>query len=86
MREVLLYIHGKGGSSKEIELLKPFFSGYEIHGIDFADFTPWGTEKQIPNTVESLKKEGYNSKNAFFISPILDMEVWWQIWSTQYEK
>ena len=57
MRKVLLYIHGKGGSSKEIEQLKPFCSCYEIHGIDLADFTPWGTEEQIQNTFESLNKE-----------------------------
>lgn len=55
MRKVLLYIHGKGGSSKEIEQLKPFCNGYEIHGIDLADFTPWGTEEQIQNAFESLK-------------------------------
>lgn len=62
MRKVLLYIHGKGGSSKEIEQLKPFCNGYEIHGIDLADFTPWGTEERIQNTFESLKKqEEYDS-------------------------
>ncbi|NBH71244.1 alpha/beta hydrolase [Clostridiaceae bacterium] len=57
MRKALLYIHGKGGSSKETEQLKPFCDGYDIHGIDLSDFTPWGTEEQIQTAFERLKKE-----------------------------
>ena len=57
MRRALLYIHGKGGSSKEVEQIKPFCDGYDVHGIDLADFTPWGTEEQIQNAYETLKGE-----------------------------
>ena len=57
MRKALLYIHGKGGSSKETKQLKSFCDGYDIHGLDLADFTPWGTEEQIQNVFEILKKE-----------------------------
>lgn len=57
MRKAMLYIHGKGGSSKETEPLKPFCDGYDIHGIDLADLTPWGTEKQIQSAFDALKKE-----------------------------
>ena len=60
MRKALLYIHGKGGSAKETEQINPFCDGYDVHGIDLADFTPWGTKQQIQNTFEALKKE-YNS-------------------------
>lgn len=55
--KVLLYIHGKGGSSKETEQIKPFCDSHDVHGIDLDDFTPWGTEKQIQNAFDSLKKE-----------------------------
>ena len=57
MHRALLYIHGKGGNSKEVELIKPFCDGYDVHGIDLADFTPWGTEEQIQNAYETLKRE-----------------------------
>ena len=72
MRKVLLYIHGKGGSSKETEQIKPFCEGYDIHGIDLFDFTPWGTKEQIQTAFEMLKM-GYdcvsivgNSIGAYF--------------------
>ena len=57
MRKALLYIHGKGGNSQETEWIKPFCDGYDVHGIDLADFTPWGTEEQLQKAFESLKKE-----------------------------
>ena len=60
MSKALLYIHGKGGSSKETEQIKPFCDGYDVYGIDLADFTPWGTEEQIQNAFEALK-EKYDS-------------------------
>ena len=60
MSKALLYIHGKGGSSKEAEQIKPFCDGYDVYGIDLADFTPWGTEEQIQNAFEALK-EKYDS-------------------------
>ena len=57
MRKALLYIHGKGGSSGETEQFKPFCDGYETHGIDLADLTPWGTETQIQSAFALLEKE-----------------------------
>ena len=57
MRKAMLYLHGKGGSSKETEQIKPFCDGYDVYGIDLADFTPWGTEKQIQNAFDALKRE-----------------------------
>ena len=57
MRKALLYVHGKGGSSKETKQIKPFCDGYDVYGIDLVDFTPWGTKEQIQNAFEALKKE-----------------------------
>lgn len=57
MHKALLYIHGKGGSSKETEQIRPFCDGYDIHGINLSDFTPWGTKEQIQSAFETLKKE-----------------------------
>ena len=72
MRKAMLYIHGKGGSSKEIEQLKPFCEDYDFHGIDLSDFTPWGTEEQIQNAFEMLQRKydsvsvAGNSIGAYF--------------------
>ena len=57
MRKALLYVHGKGGNSKEAEMIRPFCDGYDVYGIDLADFTPWGTEKQIQDAYDALKKK-----------------------------
>ena len=57
MRKALLYVHGKGGNSEEIGQLKPFCDDYDIHGIDLANFTPWGTEEQIQRAFETLKRK-----------------------------
>ena len=57
MRKAMLYIHGKGGSSKETELIKLFCKGYDVCGIDLVDFTPWGTKAQIQNAFDALKKK-----------------------------
>ena len=72
MRKAMLYIHGKGGSSREIEQLKPFCKDYDFHGIDLSDFTPWGTEEQIQNAFEMLQRKydsvsvAGNSIGAYF--------------------
>lgn len=72
MSEAILYIHGKGGSAKETEMLKPFLEGYDLFGIDLADFTPWGTEEQIRNAFGLLHRNYdqvsivANSIGAFF--------------------
>lgn len=57
MRKAILYVHGKGGGSKETEQLKPFCVDRDVHGIDLDDFTPWGTEQQIQNAFEALQKK-----------------------------
>lgn len=59
MNKALLYIHGMGGNSKEIEQFKNFCPAYDCHGIDFHDFTPWGTKEEILTAFNTL-----NSKYA----------------------
>ena len=56
-RKAMLYIHGKGGSSKETELYRPYCKGYDLHGIDLVDLTPWGAMDPIRFAFEELHKE-----------------------------
>ena len=95
MKDVILYIHGKGGSAAESEHYRPLFPGCEVFGLDYQTFTPWETGAEIRSAIESLKPEYENitliansigaffSMNAgidgmlsqaYFISPIVDME------------
>ena len=72
MKELILYIHGKGGSAAECEHYKPLFPDCEVFGLDYQTFTPWETGAEIRTAVEKLK-DGYesiiliaNSIGAFF--------------------
>ena len=72
MKDVILYIHGKGGSAAESEHYRPLFPGCEVFGLDYQSFTPWETGAEIRTAVEKLKREYKNiiliagSIGAFF--------------------
>ena len=55
IRNVVLYIHGKGGSASEAGFYKPLFSNFKILGLDYKTFTPWETGKEITDAVDGLK-------------------------------
>ena len=52
-RQILLYIHGKGGSAAECEHYKPLFPEYDVFGLDYQTFTPWETGAEIRSAVEN---------------------------------
>jgi len=72
MKELVLYIHGKGGCAGESEHYKPLFPECEVAGLDYQTFTPWETGKEIREAVIKLhaKYGGIvliaNSIGAFF--------------------
>ena len=72
MENVIIYIHGKGGSASESEHYKPLFPEYDVFGLDYQTFTPWETGAEIRSCVENLKTEYdkiiliANSIGAFF--------------------
>ena len=57
MKDLILYIHGKGGSPAESGHYRPLFPGSEVIGLDYQTFTPWETGEEIRKAVESLKSE-----------------------------
>ena len=95
MKNVVIYIHGKGGSATECEHYMQLLPNCEVIGLDYQTFSPWETGKEIYDAVEELKRR-YESviliansigaffsmnagiddmiQNAYFISPIVDME------------
>ena len=72
MKDVILYIHGKGGSAAESGHYRPLFPGCEVFGLDYQTFTPWETGAEIRAAAEKLKPEYENiilianSIGAFF--------------------
>ena len=72
MKDLVLYIHGKGGSAAECEHYKPLFPDCEVFGLDYQTFTPWETGAEIRTAAEKLKGEYENiilianSIGAFF--------------------
>ena len=82
MKELVLYIHGKGGCAGESEHYKALFPECEVAGLDYQTFTPWETRKEIREAVTKLNDEYdsiiliANSIGAFFsmnagIDPLL---------------
>lgn len=39
MKDLVLYIHGKGGNAAESEHYRPLFPGREVIGLDYHTFT-----------------------------------------------
>ena len=72
MKELVLYIHGKGGCAGESEHYKPLFPECEVVSLDYQTFTPWETGKEIREAVTKLNAEYdsivliANSIGAFF--------------------
>ena len=57
MKELILYIHGRGGSARESEHIKLLFPECEVIGLDYQTFTPWETGKEIREAVTKLNAE-----------------------------
>lgn len=72
MKDLVLYIHGKGGSAADCEHYAPLFPGCEVVGLDYKTFTPWETGSEIREAVEPLYRAGRsitliaNSIGAYF--------------------
>lgn len=52
---VVLYIHGKGGSAAEAEHYKPLFPSCDVIGIEYKSFTPWDAGKELHEAIAELK-------------------------------
>ena len=70
--DLILYVHGKGGSSAESKHYKPLFPQYDVKGLDYQTFTPWETGREIYSAVRNFKNKYENiilianSIGAFF--------------------
>lgn len=55
--DLVLYIHGRGGSPAEGARYAPLFPGAEVLGLKYRTFTPWETGAEIREAAEKLRRE-----------------------------
>ena len=72
MKNLIIYIHGKGGNADEAQHYKSLFPDYNVVGFDYKSNTPWDAKKEFSDYFDSVAK-GYdeirliaNSIGAFF--------------------
>lgn len=80
MKQVVVYVHGKGGSSEEANHYKSLFKNSDVIGYDYKSTTPWDAKKEFKEYFDKLK-EKYdfvillaNSIGAFFSMSSLTKE------------
>lgn len=81
MKKAIIYIHGKGGRSLEINQYKESCLGFDMVGIDYNEYLPWIVEKQIKSVYEKAEKtydEIYilaNSIGAYFAMTLYKITI-----------
>ena len=72
MRQLIVYVHGRGGNAGEAEHYRPLFPGCEVVGFDYRAQTPWEAREEFPRFFDPLRTECgsltliANSIGAFF--------------------
>ena len=72
MKNIVIYVHGKGGSAAEAEHYKPLFPDSEVIGFDYRAQTPWEAKEEFPAFFTQQRKHCdrltliANSIGAFF--------------------
>jgi len=73
MKNLVIYIHGKGGSISEAEFYKDLFINFDVTGFDYKSNTPWDAKEEFTKYLDD-KSKSYekidiiaNSIGAFFL-------------------
>lgn len=82
MKNVIIYIHGKGGTAEEAEHYRSIFANTDVVGFDYKAQTPWEAKKEFPQYFDAVcaKYETVwvlaNSIGAFFaMSALADKRI-----------
>ena len=81
MKDLIVYVHGKGGSAGEAEHYKTLFPNSEVIGFDYRSQTPWEAKKEFFAFFAEKKKQCKhliliaNSIGAFFALSSLDQTL-----------
>lgn len=58
MKELVIYVHGKGGETEETEHYKPLFPKSDVIGFDYKSQNPWETKNEFSEFYD-LNTKGY---------------------------
>lgn len=78
MKNIIIYVHGKGGAAEEAGHYKPLFPQSEVIGFDYHAQTPWEAKAEFPQFFAQQRKRCdrleliANSIGAFFSMSSLD--------------
>ena len=82
MKNIVVYIHGKGGSAQEAAHFQQFFADSDVLGFDYEARTPWDAKEEFVLFFEPILKSRKsltivaNSIGAFFAMHALQgMEI-----------
>ena len=72
MKQIVIYVHGKGGTSEEAKHYQPLFAESDVIGFDYKSQNPWEAKREFSDFYD-LHSKGYdsviliaNSIGAFF--------------------
>ena len=72
MKQIVIYVHGKGGTAEEAKHYQPLFAESDVIGVDYKSQNPWEAKREFPDFYD-LHSKGYdsvilvaNSIGAFF--------------------
>jgi uncharacterized protein len=95
MKNIVIYVHGKGGSAEEAKHYEHLFPRAEVIGFDYRATTPWEAKEEfsqffaeqwercdkltlVANSIGAFFSMSALDEslidNAYFISPVADME------------
>lgn len=78
MKNIVVYVHGRGGSAEEAEHYKKLFPKSEVIGFDYCSQTPWGAADEFRRFFADARRRCdsltlvANSIGAFFAISSLD--------------
>ena len=81
MKEIVVYVHGKGGSAQEAEHYNALFPDREVIGFDYRAQAPWEATEEFPGFFAALRKRcekltlAANSIGAFYSLSSLDEKL-----------
>ena len=72
MKQIVIYVHGKGGNAEEAKHYQPLFAESDVIGLDYKSQNPWEAKREFSDFYD-LHSKGYdsvilvaNSIGAFF--------------------
>lgn len=60
MRNLVIYVHGKGGSAEEAKHYQPLFAESDVIGFDYKSQNPWEAKSEFSQFFD-LHSKGYDS-------------------------